>query len=105
MKKKRLHPGLLLLAGLLLFTPKLGAAENAQATFVVHCYSVGVEALKDRPGVISVAPGWHRANEVDRVVYAPDQVSRQELEAWLQESGTYIRTLDNEMATTKESKQ
>lgn len=102
MNAKRLQPGLLLLAGLLVFTPNLDAAENAHATFVVHCYNVGVNALKDRPGVISVDPGWHRANEVDRVVYAPDQVSREQLETWLQESGTYIRTLGNEMTTEKE---
>jgi len=94
MTKPLLQPGLLLLTACLLFPLQPEASETDRATFVVHCYSVGVEALQGRPGVISVEPGWHRANEVDRVVYDPEKISRQQLETWLEESGTYIRTLE-----------
>ena len=66
----------------------------AKATFVVHCYTVGVSALEGKPGVVSVAPGWSGAREVDRVVFDPTQVSILQLENWLKDADTYISTLE-----------
>jgi len=90
------------LLSLLLFA-FTGAAEippgMAKATFVVHCYTVGDDALSGKPGVISVDPGWSGAREVDRVVYNPKQVSITQLENWLKEADTYVSTLDVTMST------
>lgn len=71
----------------------------AKATFVVHCYTVGVNALEGKPGVISVAPGWSGAREVDRVVFDPELVSVEQLEDWLKEADTYVSTIGTMMNT------
>ena len=71
----------------------------AKATFVVHCYTVGVHALSGKPGVLSVAPGWSGAREVDRVVFNPKQVSITQLENWLKEADTYVSTLESSMSS------
>ena len=43
-------------------------------------------------------------NEVNHVVYDPEQVSVEQLVHWLKESGTYIRTVSQpEKAKDKES--
>jgi hypothetical protein len=70
----------------------------AKATFVVHCYDVGVSALQDKPGVVSVKPGWSGGREVDRVVYNPQVVSLMQLENWLKETDTYISTMEHSMS-------
>lgn len=70
----------------------------AKTTFVVHCYTVGVNALEGRPGVVSVEPGWSGAREVDRVIYNPQEVSVSQLENWLKEAGTYVSTLETSMS-------
>ncbi len=74
----------------------------AKATFAVHCYDVGANALIDKPGVISVERGWSGAREVDRVVFNPGTVSLEQLEAWLKEADTYVSTLEAELTTTPE---
>ena len=66
----------------------------AKATFVVHCYTVGVNALAGKPGVVSVEPGWSGAREVDRVIFDPKQTSIAQLENWLKEADTYVSTLE-----------
>lgn len=71
----------------------------AKATFVVHCYTVGEDALSGKPGVVSVDPGWSGAREVDRVVFDPKQVSMTQLENWLKEADTYVSTLQSSMST------
>lgn len=71
----------------------------ARATFVVRCYTVGVDALSGKPGVLSVDPGWSGAREVDRVVFNPQQVSVNQLENWLKEAGTHVSTLEVSMST------
>jgi hypothetical protein len=71
----------------------------AKATFVVHCYTVGVDALSGQPGVVSVEPGWSGAREVDRVVFNPQQVSIIQLGNWLKEADTYVSTLEASMST------
>ncbi|WP_291316885.1 hypothetical protein [Desulfuromonas sp.] len=37
--------------------------------------------------------GWRGASEVNRVVYDPRQVTVEQMEDWLRQSGTYIRTV------------
>lgn len=69
----------------------------AKATFVVHCYTVGDNALSGKPGVVSVEPGWSGAREVDRVIFDPQQVSISQLENWLKEADTYVSTLKTSM--------
>jgi hypothetical protein len=69
-------------------------AGAEQATFAVHCYDVGADALRDRPGVLSVDKGWQGLHEVDRVNYDPRRVSLDQLEGWLKEAGTYVNTLE-----------
>lgn len=69
-------------------------AGTKQATFIVHCYDVGADALMGRPGVLAVGRGWQDLHEVDRVSFDPQRVSVEELEAWLREAGTYVRTLE-----------
>jgi hypothetical protein len=66
----------------------------AKATFVVHCYTVGVNTLAGKPGVLSVEPGWSGAREVDRVIFNPQEVSINQLEDWLKEADTYVSTLE-----------
>lgn len=83
---------LLTVAVLLVATP-VHAGDNESVTFVVHCYDVGVQALENRPGVISVTRGWRGFREVDRVVYDPQQVKRGQLENWLREADTYVETI------------
>ncbi len=75
----------------------------AKATFAVHCYDVGANALIDKPGVISVERGWSGAREVDRIVFNPATVSLEQLEAWLKEADTYVSTLEAELATKSET--
>ena len=89
------------LLGLLLGVAAAAAGDataTARATFVVHCYDVGANALQSRPGVLSVERGWHGSREVDRVVYNPKEVSIMQLEAWLKASGTYVSTLEQTMS-------
>ena len=71
----------------------------AKATFVVHCYDVGVSALSGKPGVVSVKPGWSGSREVDRVVFDPTQVSVMQLENWLKDADTYVSTLETSMSS------
>ena len=37
--------------------------------------------------------GWRGSSEINRVVYDADQVGPAQIESWLRESGTYIRTV------------
>jgi hypothetical protein len=72
---------------------ELLAGSMEQITFVVHCYDVGAQALEKRPGVISVRRGWLGFREVDRVDYDPRLVSREQLENWLRQADTYVKTV------------
>lgn len=91
-----------LLTGLLLsFNASADVAPGmAKATFVVHCYTVGVNALQGKPGVVAVKPGWSGAREVDRVIYDPELVTLEELEGWLKGAGTYVSTLEHTLPET-----
>lgn len=71
----------------------------AQATFAVHCYGVGAGALAGKSGIISVERGWSGTQEVDRVIYNPQQVTLDQLESRLQVADTYISTLKSTMGT------
>ena len=42
---------------------------------------------------MSVEKGWSGFEEVNRVVYDPAKVNLEQLEEWLQESETYVRTV------------
>ena len=84
---------LMLLLFLMLLAPPAISAENAQKTFVVHCYDVGIAVLKDKPGVVDVKRTWRDLEETNIVIYDPEQIDVDQLESWLRESGTYIRTL------------
>ena len=72
----------------------------AKAVFVVHCYDVGVSALAGKPGVVTVEPGWSGAREVDRVIFNPQDVSVTQLEHWLRQADTYVRTLEISLSDT-----
>lgn len=69
------------------------AAETVQRTFVVHCYDVGIEALKDKPGIVQVKRTWRDLEETNIVIYDPEKVDVKQLEDWLKQAGTHIRTL------------
>jgi hypothetical protein len=56
---------------------------------------VGAAALEGRPGIIDVKKGWLGASEVDRVEYDPNKVAIEQMEIWLRDAGTYIRTVRN----------
>jgi hypothetical protein len=83
----------LLTLNMLLAAPIGHADQTESATFVVHCYDVGAQALENRPGVISVKRDWRGFREVDRVVFDPEQVSPEQLENWLREADTYVETV------------
>lgn len=83
---------LVILSILLALAAPLGAAGQAEETFIVHCYDVGAKALENRPGVISVSREWKFFKEINHVVYDPQQVSKGQLEDWLRQAGTYIQT-------------
>jgi hypothetical protein len=74
----------------------------AKATFAVHCYDVGANALIDKPGVISVERGWSGGREVDRVIFNPKTVTLGQLETWLKQADTYVGTLETEITTKPE---
>jgi len=44
--------------------------------------------------VLKVEKGWQGRREVNRVEYDAQQVTLEQLEQWLSEAGTYIRTLE-----------
>jgi len=54
---------------------------------------VGIDALEGRPGVKSVTKGWQGLSEVNHVVYDSEEVTVEQLIEWLEQSGTYIRTI------------
>ena len=91
-----------LLTALLLATAlPLVAAEAespAQRTFVVHCYDVGARTLEDRPGIIAVKRGWRGFKEINTVTYDPSRVTVPQIEGWLKDADTYVRTLPAENA-------
>ena len=96
MQTSLLITGLLLSALLLACTATADVPDGmAKATFAVHCYDVGVNALSGKPGVLSVQRGWSGTKEVDRVVYNPEEVTLMQLEDWLKEADTYISTLEH----------
>ena len=67
---------------------------QSKATFVVHCYTVGQQALRGHPGVISVTPGWSGPREVDRVVFDPEKITVEQMEESLRRAGTYRETIE-----------
>ena len=93
-----------LLLSVLLFLSILMVAVNAaeippgmaKATFAVHCYDVGANALAGKPGVASVTRGWSGPREIDRVIYDPQVVTLDQLVQWLKEADTYLGTLEVE---------
>lgn len=85
-----------LAAGLLLTArcpATVAAGESARVTFVVHCYDVGGDTLADRPGILRVERGFRGGEEVNRVLYDPQQVTVPQMEDWLRAADTYVRTL------------
>jgi len=54
---------------------------------------VGAAALVGRPGILAVETGWYGRYEVNRVDYNPAKVSIGQMETWLKEAGTYIKTI------------
>lgn len=83
------------LIGLMVNSPAVAEEMNQKAlrTFVVHCYDVGARSLEQRPGIVSVKRGWHGAEEINTVTYDPQQVTVPQMESWLKEADTYVRTL------------
>ena len=71
------------------------AADQAQATFVVSWYDVGVYALEGRSGVLSVERGWRGSSEINTVIYDPGKIGIGEMEKFLRKSGTYIKTIED----------
>ena len=69
------------------------SGQTAEATFVVHWFDVGVDALAGRSGVLSVERGWRGSSEINRVIYDPEKTDVQKIEKQLKRSGTYIKTV------------
>ena len=91
----------IILSGFILIALFFAACVNgkmvdgqAEATFVVSWYDVGVHALAGRAGVLSVERGWHGSSEINRVVYDPEKIDLEHMEKLLKKSGTYIRTVE-----------
>ena len=95
---------IILLSGLLIVASASAETPSgmAEATFVVHCYDVGVSALSGKPGVIAVERGWSGTREIDRVVYDPQKVSLPQLENWLRAADTYVSTLQSSINSPSE---
>ncbi len=47
---------------------------------------------------MDVSSGWRGFSEVNRVLYDPEEVTVEQMEGWLKESGTYVRTIPSENA-------
>ena len=94
--QRRIIIAALTLVGLFLVTGVNGGTVNDQAetTFIVRWYDVGVTALAGRSGVLSVEKGWQGRSEINRVVYDPEKITVEQLETLLKKSGTYVRTVD-----------
>lgn len=43
--------------------------------------------------MLGVENGWLESSEINTVQYEPEQVTIEQLESWLKNSGTYIRTV------------
>ena len=77
---------------------------QAEATFVVNWYDVGVHALAGRAGVLSVERGWRGSSEINRVVYDPEKIDLEHMEKLLKKSRTYIRTVEEPDSNEKEDR-
>jgi hypothetical protein len=55
---------------------------------------VGASALEGQKGIISVKKGWKGLNEVNWVVYDPQQITVTDMEQRLKQAGTYIKTVE-----------
>ena len=92
----RIILSVLILVALFLVSGVNGSPVNdqAEATFVVRWYDVGVIALAGRSGVLSVEKGWRGNSEINRVVYDPEKITVEQMETLLKKSGTYVKTVD-----------
>ena len=97
MKKQIILSGMILIA---LFFASCVSGEmvkgQAETTFVVRWYDVGVHVLEGRAGVLSVERGWRGLSEINRVVYDPEKIDLEYMEKLLKKSGTYIRTMEED---------
>ena len=101
----------IILSGLILVSLFFAACVNgemvngqAEATFMVSWYDVGVHALAGRAGVLSVERGWRDSSEINRVVYDPEKIDLEHMEKLLKKSGTYIRTVEEPDSNEKEDR-
>lgn len=46
-----------------------------------------------RKGIDKLSSGWLGTSEMKRVRFDPEKVTVQEMESWLKQAGTYIRTV------------
>ena len=101
----------IILSGFILIALFFAACVNgkmvdgqAEATFEVSWYDVGVHALAGRAGVLSVERGWRGSSEINRVVYDPEKIDLEHMEKLLKKSGTYIRTVEEPDSNEKEDR-
>jgi len=80
-------------------------AGTATAIFAVGCFDVGASALQGRKGIVSVGKGWLGSSEINKVVYHPDEVSVKQMEDWLNDSGTYRRTISTDQLSKEKGGQ
>jgi hypothetical protein len=84
---------MLVILTLACWTGVRGEDRLQRATFAVHCYDVGAQVLAEQVGVLDIQRGWEGREEVDRVLFDPQQVTLPQLESELKQSDTYIRTI------------
>ena len=97
MKRRIVLSGLILIA--LFFVASVnGEVVNgqAEATFVVSWYDLGLHALEGRSGVLSVERGWSGSSEINCVIYDPAKIDLERMEKLLKKSGTYISTVEED---------
>ena len=51
-------------------------------------------ALDGQPGVMHVTKGWRGFQEVNRVVYDPQQITLEQMQQKLKQAGTYRKTVE-----------
>lgn len=66
--------------------------ESKNATFFVHWYDVGKQALEELDGVLMVKNGWMDGKEINRVAYDPEKITVAKMEKALTTCGTYQGT-------------
>jgi copper chaperone CopZ len=81
--------------GVLVLPGPAAAQEQGmeKVIFKVRCYDEGKAALRGMKGIQRIETGFHYLHETDTVYFDPKVVTVEDMEAALQQAGTYLETI------------